>query len=171
MSATWPLTIYYDRSCPLCREEMQALKDHDREDRLRLVDASAPGFQDPHVAAAGLSPAELMRLIHARDAAGRWYVGVPVFELAYGAAGLAGIARFWGHPRLRPLWDAAYPWIARLRQPLSALRLNRAYGAWVRRAAARAPRRSQACRDGACRLPGGTEHAGLSTGREPPASP
>ena len=171
MSATWPLTIYYDRSCPLCREEMQALKDHDREDRLRLVDASAPGFRDPHVAAAGLAPAELMRRIHARDAAGRWYVGVPVFELAYGAAGLAGIARFWGHPRLRPLWDAAYPWIARLRQPLSALRLNRAYGAWVRRAAARAQRRSQACRDGACRLPGGTEHAGLSTGREPPASP
>ncbi len=154
MSATWPLTIYYDHSCPLCREEMLALKDHDRHQRLALVDASAPGFRDPHVAAAGLGREQLMRLIHARDAAGRWYVGVPVFELAYGAAGLAGIARLWANPRLRPLWEALYPWVARLRQPLSALRLNRAYGWLVRRAAARAQRRSEACRDGACHLPG-----------------
>ena len=154
MIAAWPLVIYYDASCPLCREEMHALTSHDNEHRLRLVDASSHAFDDADTRAVGLTTAELMRLIHARDAEGRWYRGVEVFELAYGAAGLVGIARLWGHPRLRPLWDRLYPWIARYRQPLSRLRLNRLYGALVRRAAIRAQHRAAACKDGACPLPG-----------------
>lgn len=154
MNAAWPLVIYYDASCPLCREEMHALASHDHRQRLRLVDASTPRFQDPDTAAAGLDAEALMRLIHARDAQGRWYRGVEVFELAYRAAGLYGIASVWGHPRLRPVWDWLYPWIARFRQPLSRLRLNRLYGAMVRRAAKRAQRRSAGCASGLCNLPG-----------------
>lgn len=153
MSVAWPLVIYYDASCPLCREEMHALVSHDHDRRLQLVDASQPGFTDADTRAVQLETAELMRLIHARDAEGRWYRGVEVFELAYGAAGLVGIARLWGNPRLRPLWDRLYPWIARYRQPLSRLRLNRLYGALVRRAAARALRRAAACANGTCALP------------------
>ena len=156
MSTAWPLVIYYDASCPLCREEMHALVAHDRDQRLQLVDASGPDFNDAATLSAGLGAPELMRLIHARDAQGRWYRGVEVFELAYGAAGLAGMARFWGHPRLRPFWDRIYPWVARFRQPLSRLRLNRLYGALVRRAAARAQRRASGCAQGVCNLPGAT---------------
>jgi predicted DCC family thiol-disulfide oxidoreductase YuxK len=152
MSVAWPLVIYYDASCPLCREEMHALKAHDAADRLRLLDASPPGFSDPHLAAAGIGQDALMRLIHARDAAGHWFVGVQVFELAYAAAGLHTVARLWASPRLRPLWDRLYPWVARFRQPLSWLRLNRAYGWLVRRAAARAQRQARACAQGLCRL-------------------
>ena len=153
MTATWPLTIYYDASCPLCREEMHALKAHDAADSLRLVDASPQGFADPELTTAGIAQADLMRLIHARDASGRWFVGVDVFELAYGAAGLRGMARLWANPRLRPLWNGLYPWVARLRQPLSWLRLNRAYGWLVRRAAARAQARAGTCATGRCELP------------------
>ncbi len=153
MSAAWPLVIYYDASCPLCREEMHALTAHDVDARLQLVDASPAGFGDEHTRAAGIDHAALMGLIHARDERGRWYRGVEVFELAYGAAGLAGIAALWGHPRLRPLWDRLYPWVARFRQPLSRLRLNRLYGSLVRRAAIRAQRRAGACAAGACPLP------------------
>lgn len=152
MTAAWPLVIYYDASCPLCREEMAALKDCDDGDRLRLLDASAPGFSDAHLEAAAIDTCALMRLIHARDAGGRWYRGVEVFELAYGAAGLHGIAAVWAHPRLRPLWDRLYPWVARFRQPLSWLRLNRAYGWLVRRAAARAQERARACESGRCEI-------------------
>lgn len=154
MNAAWPLVIYYDASCPLCREEMHALRDHDTARRLALVDASASGFADEHLAAAGIGRDDLMRLIHARDASGRWFIGVEVFELAYAAAGLHGIARLWANPRLRPLWDRLYPWVARLRQPLSALRLNKAYGWLVRRAARRAQARAARCSDGRCDLPG-----------------
>ncbi len=153
MTAAWPLVIYYDASCPLCREEMHALKAYDHAGRLQLRDASLPGFSDADLEAAGIGLPTLMRLIHARDAEGRWFRGVEVFELAYGAAGLDGIARLWAHPRLRPVWDRVYPWIARFRQPLSWLRLNRAYGWLVRRAAVRAHRKSQACAAGRCELP------------------
>jgi predicted DCC family thiol-disulfide oxidoreductase YuxK len=152
-TVVWPLTIFYDASCPLCREEMHALKQYDRADRLRLRDASAAGFADARCIAAGVGTAELMQRIHAVDGAGRWYRGVPVFELAYGAAGLHSVERWIANARLRPLWELVYPWIARFRQPLSWLRLNRAYGAWVRAAARRAHRHAGPCHDGACRSP------------------
>ena len=132
---------------------MHALAAHDGAGRLVLVDASAPDFSHPDLAAAGIARDALMRLIHARDADGQWFIGIPVFEQAYAAIGLHRVAALWGHPRLRPLWDRAYPWVARFRQPLSRLGLNKAYGWLVRRAAARAQRRAQACAQGRCALP------------------
>ena len=40
-ASRYPLTIYYDASCPLCAAEMHALRDEDHACRLRLVDCSA----------------------------------------------------------------------------------------------------------------------------------
>jgi len=147
---TWPLTIYYDASCPLCREELHALAAADRAGRLRLHEIAAPDAVDAHCRAAGVDRAMLMARIHARDADGRWYRGVPVFELAYGAAGLAGVAALFAHPRLRPWWDRVYPWVADHRQALSRLRLHRLFGWVVRFAAARAAKRASACDAGEC---------------------
>jgi hypothetical protein len=73
----------------------------------------------------GIRRRDLMRLIHARDAHGRWFVGVDAFELLYGAAGLAVMSRFWGSSRLRPWLQRLYPWVARHRQLLSRLGVNR----------------------------------------------
>ena len=171
-SPAWPLRIYYDRSCPLCPQEMHALVAHDHAGRIELVDCSRAGV-DPAAeegggassapratVAAGEAPdagkptrAALMAIIHARDADGRWYRGVEVFVLAYAAVGLDGMARLWSHPWLRRFWDRAYPWFARNRQWLSRLGTARAYGWLLDRAAARAARRSAACVDGACRRP------------------
>ena len=128
MSATnrpvrYPLTIFYDASCPLCASEMQALKARDRDDRLALVDCSAPDFEDDALLGDGIRRHDLMRLIHARDAHGRWFVGLDAFEAVYRAAGLETAARVWGSPRWRPLLSRIYPWIARYRQPLSRLGL------------------------------------------------
>jgi predicted DCC family thiol-disulfide oxidoreductase YuxK len=147
----FPLTIFYDRSCPLCSQELHAIRDYDRHDRLRLIDCSPPGFHSEAAAAAGVSAFDLMHQIHARDAAGRWYRGVDVFIIAYRAAGIEAVARLWAHPSLRPLWDRLYLWIARHRMILSRLHLNAAFGWFVRRAARRAEARSRACGDGVCR--------------------
>jgi predicted DCC family thiol-disulfide oxidoreductase YuxK len=144
------LTIYYDRSCPLCAHEMHTLLAHDRRGALRLIDSSAPEFFDADAAAAGISAAQMSTLIHARDAGGRWYIGVDVFVLAYRAAGLTWIARIWSQPRLRPLWDRLYPWVARHRMTLSRFGLARGYGWLVDVAARRAARRSRACVDTGC---------------------
>ncbi len=148
LAVNWPLTIYYDRSCPLCAEEMHALVAHDTSAQLQLIDCSAPGFVDPAASAAGISTAQMATLIHARDAAGVWFRGVDVFVLAYNAAGLTSIARIFNLAPLRPVWDRLYPWIARNRTAFSRLGLARAYGWLVRSAARRAAQRR--CTDNGC---------------------
>lgn len=142
--AAYPLTIYYDASCPLCATEMGALKARDQYGRLKLVDCSSPDFRDPCAAQAGLSRDALMQAIHARDASGRWLQGVDVFVVAYQAAGLDAIAALFAHPRLAPRWKRIYPWIARNRQRMSRL----GFDALVRFVLQRTGR-SSAC-SGAC---------------------
>jgi predicted DCC family thiol-disulfide oxidoreductase YuxK len=119
----YPLTVFYDASCPMCASEMHALKERDRDGRLALVDCSAAEFDENALLGDGLRRRDLMELIHARDACGRWLVGVDAFEVIYRVAGLEAAARVWGSPRLRPLLSRIYKWIARYRQPLSRLRL------------------------------------------------
>jgi predicted DCC family thiol-disulfide oxidoreductase YuxK len=121
----FPLTIFYDASCPMCATEMHVLKSRDTGNCLDLVDCSAPGFDESVLAGLPIRRKDLMTLIHARDAHGRWYVGIDVFEIAYRAAGLEMLAGVWGSRRLRPLLHRIYPWIARNRQILSHLGFNR----------------------------------------------
>lgn len=120
----YPLTVFYDASCPMCASEMHAIKTLDAHGRIELVDCSAAAFDEGALARGGYCRADAMSLIHARDGDGRWLVGVDVFEAAYRAAGLETIARFWGNRRLRPIIERLYPWVARHRQRLSGLGLN-----------------------------------------------
>jgi predicted DCC family thiol-disulfide oxidoreductase YuxK len=121
----FPLTIFYDASCPMCATEMRVLKSRDTQGRLNLVDCSAADFDESVLAGMPIRRRDLMTLIHARDARGRWFVGIEVFEIAYRAAGLETLAGVWGSRRLRPLLRRLYPWIARHRQVLSRLGFNR----------------------------------------------
>ena len=127
-----PLTVYYDKSCPLCVSEMHALRDRN-PDGLRLEDCSARDFDAGKAGCEGVTREDLMTRIHARDAEGRWLTGMQVFEAVYAHAGLKRMARFWGNRRLRPLLEGIYPWIARYRQPLSRLGLHRLVGRLLRR--------------------------------------
>src|SRR5689334_935803 len=117
----YPLTVFYDASCPMCASEMHALKARDALGRLELVDCSAADFDETVLAGTCIRREELMALIHARDAHGRWFVGVDVFEIAYRIAGLETLAGMWGSRKLRPALARIYPWIAKHRQLLSRL--------------------------------------------------
>ena len=121
----YPLTVFYDASCPMCASEMHALRERDRYGHIELVDCSAPDFDDEGLRAEGITKEKLMGLIHARDAHGRWLVGIDGFEAVYGAVGLEAAARLWGDRQLRPVLSRAYPWIARNRQTLSRFGVNR----------------------------------------------
>jgi predicted DCC family thiol-disulfide oxidoreductase YuxK len=121
----YPLTVFYDASCPLCVREMDALRTRDRHHRLELVDCSAPQFDDEGLLAEGITREKLMRLIHVRDAHGRWRVGVAGLEAAYRAVGHERAARLWGSRHLHPLLRPVYAWVARHRQALSRLTLHR----------------------------------------------
>jgi predicted DCC family thiol-disulfide oxidoreductase YuxK len=145
VSAAFPLTIFYDASCPLCRKEMHALKEYDAQNRLNLVDCSTADFHDASAEQAKISKSSLMALIHARDANGQWIIGVDVFVQAYRAAGIEAVANFFEFPLSRPLLNRIYPWVARNRMLLSRLGVTNAFEFFVRRAAQRAHLRSKAC--------------------------
>jgi predicted DCC family thiol-disulfide oxidoreductase YuxK len=129
-----PLTVYYDKSCPLCASEMHVIEELDWRGRLKLVDCSAPDFDDRAAAKEGVTREAMMTKLHARDPEGRWLVALDAFEAVYASAGLKGMARFWGSRRLRPVLGRIYPWVARYRQPLSRLGLHRVVGAVLARA-------------------------------------
>ena len=127
-----PLTVYYDKSCPMCATEMHVIEELDWRGRLRLVDCSAPDFADGEAEREGISREDMMTRLHARDPEGRWLKGLDAFEAVYASAGLDGPARFWGDRRLRPVLDRIYPLMARYRQPLSRLGMHRLVGALLR---------------------------------------
>lgn len=138
----YPLTVYYDASCPLCRAEIEALKARDNEDAMRLVDCSAADFSDAVAASEGVTRQAMMARIHGRDAAGRWHRGMDVFAAVYAIAGMRRLARIYASPLLRPWLERLYPWIADNRQLLSRLGLPWLFK-WV------LPRAAAAC-DGDC---------------------
>ena len=146
----YPLTIFFDGSCPLCRREIALLTEFDDQQHLQVVDCSATDFAPIE----GHAREAMMTLIHARDAAGAWLIGAPVFAAAYSATGFASIARLWGSKRLQPMWRVVYPWIARNRMWLSKLGaidgmtwlLHRLHA----RAAKKALAQSQACKADRC---------------------
>ena len=123
------LTVYYDKSCPLCDTEMCALQE--RGARMRLVDCSASAF--PVEGVDGVSRARMMSRMHARTREGKWLVGLDAFDAIYSSADLHGAARLWRSRALRPLLNLLYASIARYRQALSRLGLQRMLGPLIRR--------------------------------------
>jgi predicted DCC family thiol-disulfide oxidoreductase YuxK len=143
----FPLAIYYDSACALCNSEMTTLARLDGGGRLKLIDC-AGGVLDKDARAAGFTAEDLLGVIRARDAEGRWLAGVDVFVVAYRAAGLRTLAWMFGQRHLRIVWDRAYPWIARNRYALSKLGLAHVF----RLLPHRPSHATNACDSGTCAL-------------------
>lgn len=153
--SVYPLTLYFDSQCPMCRTEMQQLQARDAGGALRFVDICAPDFACP---LPGVRQADLLRLMHAQRADGQVVVGVEAFRLAYAGIGLHWVDWLTRLPVLRQLAELGYPWIARhrYRLPASAGRwaftpmgwLNR----WAQQAAARRGAKAR-CDGQGCDLP------------------
>jgi predicted DCC family thiol-disulfide oxidoreductase YuxK len=149
-SVTYPITIYYDASCPLCTREISVLKRYDSDNQINLIDCSPTDYAGDD----GYSREAMMKLIHARDAEGRWMIGAPVFAAAYQVTGFAAISRMWGARALQPLWRVLYPRIANNRTLLSKLGVVDAM-TWIlhrmhARVAQKALAHSKACADDRC---------------------
>ena len=136
-----PLTVYYDKSCPMCATEMHVIEKLDWRGRLKLVDCSAREFDASAAAKEGVTREAMMTKLHARDPEGKWLTGLDAFEAVYASAGLSGAARFWSDPRVRRILDPLYPVMARYRQPLSRLGMHRVVGALMRAAERVSPSR------------------------------
>lgn len=129
----YPLTIYYDASCPLCRTEMETLKQTDHRNQLILVDCSQVSLSVP--ASCPVTKAAMMERIHAQDVNGQWIKGVDVFAAAYTAAGFTKLGQFWGSKLLRPLLSRVYPLVADNRQWLSKTPLPNLLNTFLRKVA------------------------------------
>jgi len=80
--ATYPLQIFYDGSCSLCRAKMEYYRRKEHGGRLVFVDISAPEFEPlPY----GIPLAVLMYEMHAIDASGTLYRGVDAFRVIWQA--------------------------------------------------------------------------------------
>lgn len=142
----YPLTLYYESACALCRSEMTNLILRNREGRLRFVDVSDPGFDTPPP---GTTKRDLLEAMHAMRADGAVIKGVEVFRLAYRAVGLDWVASGLGWPPLRTIADRMYPWVARHRHRFPRWLSYVLFETAIRRAARRAA--DSRCRaDGAC---------------------
>ncbi|MFN9746967.1 MAG: thiol-disulfide oxidoreductase DCC family protein [Betaproteobacteria bacterium] len=145
----YPLTIYYDGTCPRCTAEIDNLRLRDADARLRFVDCSPADFVSP---IPGADRSALMNVIHAVGAQGTVLLAVDVFEAAYRAVGLPWVSRVLVHPFLRPVADRVYPWIVRNRYRLPRALIRGLFERAARRAAEQAAARNR-CVDEACRMP------------------
>jgi predicted DCC family thiol-disulfide oxidoreductase YuxK len=144
------MRVFFDASCPLCREEMTIIKANSNGSDIDLIDCSAADFFDAKASQQGITRAEMMRLIYAQGADGKWLIGVDVFVALYQRVGLTSVSAFWGNRYLSPVLRTLYPSIAKYRQGLSKLGANKVYNYFVARAAKKAVR--QRCTDERCEL-------------------
>lgn len=131
--AIYPLTLYYDSRCQLCKAEMTNLRLRNRAGLLRFADVWAPGFEG----LPGTTHEALLTLIHARTADGQVLRGVEVFRRAYEAVGLGWVTAATRLPVLGPLADHLYPVLARNRYRLPRWLVGGLFERASRRAAQR----------------------------------
>jgi predicted DCC family thiol-disulfide oxidoreductase YuxK len=152
MNEHYPLTVYFDASCALCNSEMQAIKAHDAERRLILIDCSSRDFDDSGFQAEGITRKDMMVCLHVRDSAGTWIKGVAAFETLYRTVHMPTLAKLWGGRFTRPLMEGIYPWVARHRQLLAWTGMPLLFMLLGKCEARRAHIRSQRCSEGRCSI-------------------
>ena len=108
----YPLTVYFDGECPICRREIDLMKILNRGERLQCIDFSTLSYRPTDH---GLNQFDLGRVIHARWSDGTLISGVEVFRETWEAIGLGFLARISRRPMLNKLLVKAYAWFARNR--------------------------------------------------------
>ena len=108
----YPLTVYFDGECPICRREIDLMKIFNRRERLQFIDFSTTSYRPT---AHGLNQCDLGRVIHARWSDGTLISGVEVFRETWEAIGLGFLARITRRPIINKWLVKAYAWFARNR--------------------------------------------------------
>ena len=141
----YPMTLFHDGACPVCRFEVANLKARNHAGMLHFIDITDPDFEPSRY---GMSLREFDTAIRALCADGRMVAGVEVFRLAYRAVGLGWIVAPTNYGFFRRPADALYRVFARNRN-----RIGRHFGNMFDYLAARqAAGRTAQCKDGACSI-------------------
>lgn len=145
----YPLTLYYDASCPLCHAEMHNLMLRNEDGRLAFVDASARDFASP---VAGIDRDQMMAAMHGVWADGAVSQGVDAIHAAYVAVGLGHVTAFTQWPVMNAALAWLYPRFARRRQWVPRWLVRAVFEGPIRRSAQAAHARMN-CSAAGCPLP------------------
>lgn len=121
LPATFPLTVYFDASCPMCRREIALYQRLPSATAIRWVDVSAPT-----ACGDGLSCEVAMRRFHVRDENGRLHSGAAAFSRLWRCfAGWRVLGWVTAVPPVSWLAEGAYRAFLPLRPRLQAWLLRR----------------------------------------------
>ena len=103
----WPLQVFFDGACPICRREMGHYRKRDRHGRIEWVDIAGAGFE---AGSYGLDPGRIQQVMHARTADGRVFTEVGAFVKIWEAlpAGLVTTPLRWLFKVPGMLWVAGF---------------------------------------------------------------
>jgi predicted DCC family thiol-disulfide oxidoreductase YuxK len=105
-----PFEVFFDGDCPLCKREIEMIRNKDKGADLVLTNIAAKNFQPTD------RPLEtLMREIHGRYPNGQYVTGVEVFREIYQRIGFGSIVKTTRWPVVRQILDLGYRVFARLR--------------------------------------------------------
>jgi len=144
----YPLTLYYDASCPLCNAEMSNLMLRNEAGRLAFVDASVASFVSP---VAGIDREQMMAQMHGVWADGSVSRGVDAIHEAYVAVGLGHVTAFTQWPVVSTSLAWLYPRFARHRQLVPRWLVRALFEGPIRRSAQAAHARMD-CHAAGCAL-------------------
>ena len=100
------LRVYFDGSCYLCAHEIEIYRAKDTENRLEMVDISAPAFD---AKLEGVSSKEVRRVFHVRDKDGNILKGVNAFVAIWRELGVLGLlVRLSEYQLFKCVMDLAY---------------------------------------------------------------
>lgn len=109
------LTIFYDGTCPICAREMQALKQRDKENLIKLVDIYSDEFSlYPHIDANKAST-----ILHALDQDQKLLLGLDVTHRAWQLVGKGWLYAPLRWPGIKLLADWCYIKFANNRYTIS----------------------------------------------------
>ena len=114
--STHELEVFFDGECPLCKREIDWLRQRDRSGRVLFTDLAGSGFD---AASVGKTHDELMARIHGRHPDGTWLEGVDLFVLLYDLTRLKWLSNLMANRFLRPLNEAGYRFFAKHRLSLT----------------------------------------------------
>ncbi len=114
--AKYPITIFYDGACGICKREMERYGANDKLARLKFVNANSPDF---HPESEGLDAKKVLDYIHAKDQNGKIVYGAEAFVWIWRACGYKFLPIFAQLPVVKQLARVFYRLFARYRYQLS----------------------------------------------------
>lgn len=116
LNPVYPVELFFDGDCPLCIREVAWLAARSSAGRLQLLDVNTLESDDNLP-----GRAELLAILHARDAAGNWYRGVDATVAVWQAAGVGARVAWLRWPLIYPVARWTYGLFARHRVSLARL--------------------------------------------------